>query len=889
MGALGFGAKKSSMASYSRVDLQRMLVLFVAYFVAAKFGGSLDPNHSFATPFWAPSGIALAFAFFYGRKVWPAIFLAAFIYDSQGGAVMPAAVVSAFGQSLQALVGATILQRLRFNPSLDRFRDVMSLVFGAAFFSTLISPTIGVSAMALSGRIPISEFAHTWSIWWSGDLMGDLLVAPALFVWGARPRYRINIHRVELIFVSLLSLVLCLTTFDFMSYNFDSIFARAYSLFPFVFWIAMRFGPRGSATASILISIVAIVGTARGLGPFIEAPSLAASLRHLQVFLATLCVTATSVAAVICERRMLEEKLSFLSEAGRILGSSTDFHSKVNSVAKLCVPFLADWCVIDIIMENGQVHRVAVAHDNPADADLAWEMKATLPSDLKTPRGIHEVLRSGAPNLVTHVSEQHLRDGARDGDHLKRLHKIGPKSAMVVPLKARGKIMGALTLISTDSDRHYTEEDFAFAQELERRTSWAMDNSKLLSETLTANRAKDDFLAALSHELRTPLNVILGWVQVLKTEKMIGPAKDHALDTLERNAQIQVKLINDLLDVSRIVAGKFQLEKKPMDLRSVAMTALESQKMAAAAKGVILKFNAEPYLGFTAGDSLRMQQVIGNLLTNAIKFTPAGGEVRLEIKREQNNLSVSVSDTGQGILPTFLPHVFDAFRQEEGGASRGHGGLGLGLSIVKHIVQGHGGKVRAESAGKNKGSRFTVSIPLLTGKDLRPALEAERQLLADYSPDVSNPLQDVRVLLVDDSPDLLVLITHWLENSGAKVTVAKSAAEAMLVLKDNRPDVILSDIGMPGEDGYQLIQKIRNLPPEKGGMIPAAAITAYAREEEEQKALAAGFQLHLPKPIVGKDLIQAVIFLREIHQGHQSEFNPFASDDSAELKVPKTE
>ncbi len=727
-----------------------MLLLFAAYFITAQLGLYLDPLHGIASPFWAPAGIALAGIVFFGRKMWPALFAAAFLGELTSGISIPAAALIAGGATLQALVGALILSRLRFSPSLDRFRDVMSFVFGAAFVSTLISPTVGVAALILSGRIPMAEYAATWSVWWSGDLMGDLLVAPVLFVWGSRPKYKIYVHRVELVFVSLLSVGLCLITFDFFNFQLESMFSRAYSLFPFVFWIAIRFGQRGSATASALISLIAIIGTTRGLGPFFEGPSLGLSLRHLQVFLATVSVTALAVSAVICERRVLEEKLSFLSEAGRILGSSTDFQAKVNSVAKLCVPFLADWCLIDIIMENEQIQRMAVAHANPAHEGLAWEMKATMPADPKTPRGIHEVLRNGTPNLIANMTEHHLRDAARDEDHLRLLEKLNVRSVMVIPLKARGKILGALTLLSSESERHFNEEDFAFAQELERRTSWAMDNSKLLTETLMANRAKDDFLAALSHELRTPLNVILGWVQVLRTEKMNEHSQAHALDTLERNAQIQVKLINDLLDVSRIVAGKFQLEKKPMDLRSVAMTALESHKMAASAKGVTLRFNAEPYLGFTAGDSLRMQQVIGNLLTNAIKFTPSGGEVRLEIKRDQNNLNVSVADTGQGIQASFLPHVFEAFRQEEGGASRGHGGLGLGLSIVRHIVQGHGGHVRAESGGRNLGSKFTVSIPLLTGKDLRPALEGDPHLKAEYPVGMLEPLRGVRVLLVDD-------------------------------------------------------------------------------------------------------------------------------------------
>lgn len=849
------------MLPSKRNHILQTLALIIVYVLASKICLNLETMNGVVASIWLPTGLSLAAVVLYGEKMWVGILIGDVLVNLFLGAHPGAAMGTGLGNVLEALLGAAILRRFRFSPSMERFRDVVILVVGAASISSLVSACVGVSSLFLDGTVSLSDFWQTWVMWWIGDVISDLIIAPLVLVWMSRPRYRVKFPVLEAIGSCLVTLIACLVTFDVLHLHSESLFARAYTLFPLIFWIAFRFGPRGAATATFFIGSLAVYATSQGMGPFLEG-TVWSSFRHLQVFLLTISVTGLAVAAVICERRVFEEKLSFLSEAGRIFGSSSDFQSKLNAVARMCVPFLADWCLVDILTENQTVHRAAVVTAVPDKQALAHELQVTFPADLNTPKGIHEVIRSGTPILMSNVTDAMLLEKTRDAQHMSLMKAIGIRSSMIVPLKARGKSLGAITLLSSSSGRIFTEEDFAFVQELERRTAGALDNAKLLSEAQTANRAKDDFLAALSHELRTPLNVILGWVQVLKTEMMGERAKAHALDTLERNAQIQVKLINDLLDVSRIVAHKFQLEKKPMDLKSVVATAVESHRMTASAKGIDLQFTAEPYLGFVSGDTVRLQQVIGNLLTNAIKFTPPEGQVKVQVKREGQSLTVTVADNGQGIDPQFLPFVFEAFRQEEGGASRAHGGLGLGLSIVRHIVQLHGGSVFAHSEGKNKGACFTIQLPLLAGKELGQRLEHEAEASRGSTATSRHPLEGVRVLLVDDSPDLLLLISHWLSHSGAIVFVAKSAQEALEILSHEKPDVILSDIGMPGEDGYQLIQKIRSLPPESGGTIPAAAITAYAREEEEQKALISGFQLHLPKPINGKTLVDAVTYLR---------------------------
>lgn len=836
-------------------------VLAAIYFITARFCLALESINGVAAFIWFPAGISIAALVLYGKPLWLGVFIGDLAVSLSINAAIPTALTTASGNTLHALIGFALLQKLRFHPAMERLRDVVALVGGAGVFGALVSATIGATAFHLDGSIRPGEFGHTWTVWWIGDMISDLIVVPLILTWSVKSRHQPRVSRLEVLGLVLLMAVVCILTFDLLEPNMNRVFTRAYTIFPLMFWIAFRFGPRGASLASFLVGTLAVLGTSQGVGPFYEKTVLE-SFRHLQVFLATVSVTGMAVAAVMSERRVLEEKLNFLSEAGRIFGSSADFQTKLTSIAKMCVPFLSDWCLVDIVTESQTVHRISCVTANREREDLAREVQATFPVDINTPRGIHQIIRSGTPVLISDFTDAMLSMGARDAEHFRLIRAVGIRSAMIIPLKARGRTLGAITFLSAESDRRFSQEDFAFVQELERRTSGALDSAKLLSEAQTANRAKDDFLAALSHELRTPLNVILGWVQVLKNEVMSDRARGHALDTLERNAQIQVKLINDLLDVSRIVAGKFQLEKRPLNLKALAATTLESLRMSAKAKGIDLQFHCEPFVGYVLGDSLRLQQVIGNLITNAIKFTPPGGTVRLDIERDHDHLKMVVSDTGQGIDPQFLPYVFEAFRQEEGGASRAHGGLGLGLSIVRHITQLHGGMVVAKSEGRNSGSQFTVRIPLLTGKNLAPRLQKEEGGQPAAKTDQERPLTGTHVLLVDDSPDLLLLISHWLQHAGAEVSIAKSASEALDVLKSAKPDVILSDIGMPGEDGYQLIQKIRALPAEEGGAIPAAAITAYAREEEEQKALAAGFQLHIPKPVVGKTLVEAVLQLR---------------------------
>ena len=375
-----------------------------------------------------------------------------------------------------------------------------------------------------------------------------------------------------------------------------------------------------------------------------------------------------------------------------------------------------------------------------------------------------------------------------------------------------------------------------------------------------ANRMKDEFLATLSHELRTPLNAMLGWAQVLRLGKLDSAAAARALETIERNARAQAQLIADLLDVSRIITGKLRLDLQPVELPKIIEATLDSARPGADAKGVHLEVSLDRLTSPVLGDADRLQQVIWNVLSNAIKFTPEGGRVMVRLQQIGGSAEIRVTDTGAGIRPDFLPYVFDRFRQAESTITRSHGGLGLGLSIVRHMVELHGGSVGVHSEGEGKGATFTVSLPV------RPAAAENAASLDDTMDkarvwETQGLLTGVRVLVVEDEDDTRELLATALEQCGAEVASASSAAEALASFDRLPPDVLVSDLAMPDEDGFSLIRKVRSREAGQGGDVPAAALTAYARTEDRVRALTSGFQKHLPKPIDPSDLIAAVAAL----------------------------
>ncbi len=378
------------------------------------------------------------------------------------------------------------------------------------------------------------------------------------------------------------------------------------------------------------------------------------------------------------------------------------------------------------------------------------------------------------------------------------------------------------------------------------------------AEAVRASQLKDEFLATLSHELRTPMTPILGWAQILQRSADDKAKVMQAAEVIERNARAQNRIVDDLLDMSRIVSGKVRLEVRSIDPAEIIDSALDTVAAAAEARGIRLEKDASPIPRLLRGDPHRLQQVIWNLLSNAIKFTSSGGVVKIALRRLASSLEISVSDSGQGIGPEFLPYVFERFRQADSSNSRQHAGLGLGLAIVKELVELHGGSVRVASPGKGLGATFTVSLPVAAMVGEESASLREQTPMPASSPSESNVLDGVKVLLVDDEIDARNLIEEMLRSSGADVVSAGSAADALLAMDHFRPDVLLSDIGMPGQDGYGLLAQVRSLPQEHGGEVPAIALTAFARPEDRIRALEAGFLEHLAKPVEQGELLAAI-------------------------------
>jgi len=427
-----------------------------------------------------------------------------------------------------------------------------------------------------------------------------------------------------------------------------------------------------------------------------------------------------------------------------------------------------------------------------------------------------------------------------------------------------------LTRFNESIDQSLTEAVRSYTQQVEREREALLANEQAARrEAEAANRTKDMFLATLSHELRTPLNAIVGWMSILRTEGCEEKELQEGLAVIERNTKAQVQLIEDVLDVSRIVAGKLRLEIRPCELIEAINAGIDVVRAAAEARGITLNVQLDPSASRTTCDPARIQQVVWNLVSNAIKFTPKAGTVNVRLAREQSGLRIQVSDSGQGISPELLPYVFDRFRQADSSTRRRFGGLGLGLSIVKHLVELHGGTVEAQSAGEGRGSTFTVRLPIKavqideSDQNLRGAGEVVGEGDGEDAATPAPPLvrlDGLRVLVVDDEADARRLLIKVLEGVGAIVTAAASAREAIEALPEALPDVLVSDIGMPNEDGFDLIREVRRRG-HHARDLPAVALTAFVGKDNQRQALLAGFQVHVPKPVDPRDLTAVIASL----------------------------
>ncbi|WP_392535007.1 response regulator [Nostoc sp. C117] len=549
-----------------------------------------------------------------------------------------------------------------------------------------------------------------------------------------------------------------------------------------------------------------------------------------------------------------KQNYSLLSEASRLLVSSLDYHTTLAKLANLVVPTLADCCFIDIVETNLTVfEEPVVAAATPEKEVLALLLRRFYSTSVDADFGVRKVLQTGEPELVTDAAANSFLVGMKQDAKTQRLmRQINIQSYIIVPLEARDRKLGTMTLITTQENRRYTQTNLNMAQALAQRAATAIDNARLYQQAIDANRIKDEFLAVLSHEIRTPLNPILGWAKLLRSNKLDPEKTALALETIERNAKLQTKLIEDLLDISRILRGKLSLNVCPVDLASIIRAAMETVRLSAEAKLIQVQSSLDPAVGQVFGDPGRLQQIVWNLLSNAIKFTPEGGQVEIYLEQINSQAQMRIRDTGKGISADFLPYVFDTFRQADSATTRKFGGLGLGLAIVRYLVEMHGGSVLVESLGEGQGATFIVKLPMI----LTDSIENSKE--SDTTASDTPAFGGLKIVVVDDDPDSLELVSFILEQHGATITAVSSAIEVLEILAQLKPDLLVSDIGMPEMDGYMLLRQIRSLSPEQGGQILAIALTAYAGEGNEQQAIKAGFQAHITKPIDPAQLITTI-------------------------------
>jgi PAS domain S-box-containing protein len=845
-------------------DILVGLAVTAAYFAAGKIGLTLASVNPSATAVWAPTGIALAAFLVLGYRIWPGVLLGAFLVNVTTAGTTATALGIAVGNTLEGLLGCYLVRRYAGGRHVfDQPDSIFKFAVLAGLIAATVSATLGATTLWLGGLAAQEDLAPVWITWWLGDCAGALIVTPLAMLWWLEHRIswtprqwaELGIH-----FIALTSFALLV--FSAWSPFHDKSYPIEYLCFPAVFLIAFRFGPRESATSLALLAGIAIHGTLKGHGPFAGWP-LNESLLLLQGFLAVLSVMALATAAAMVGRRRGETSVRHLNEdLERRVTDRTERLSRANedlreSEARLReaqhAARMGSW-VWDIeansIWWSEELYSIYGLDSNTFSATYEGYLERIHPEDRAHAREVVSgALREKRPFAFEHRivrPDGTIRFVLGQGDVIP-----GPKGG---PVQMMGSSQDITELKLAEIERAALRIEQAAREEAER-----------------ANRLKDEFLATLSHELRTPLNAIVGWADLLKEGKLDAATTKRAVETINRNVKIQSHLISDILDISRMTSGQLDLKMQPVHLAAAIEGAFDTMRPMAHAKNVALEREVDQLSASVPGDPDRLQQIVWNLLSNAIKFAPQGGHVTVRLAQEGSRARIDVEDDGPGIDPDFLPYVFERFRQRDSTGTRRYGGLGLGLAIVRHLVELHGGTVTATNRRDTKGACFVVTLPLADGRNVPPSVEpaSDGDGKACGPGDHAKPLRGRRILLVEDDRDSRELVAMYLTDCGADVEAVGSASEALSSLARHRPDALISDIAMPGMSGYDLIEKVRAMSLEKGGTVPAVALTAYAAKEDVSKALRAGFDAHMAKPVEMNRLVLKVhdLILVQLQKG----------------------
>ncbi len=542
----------------------------------------------------------------------------------------------------------------------------------------------------------------------------------------------------------------------------------------------------------------------------------------------------------IHEQKRAEESSRFLAQASAELAGVVDCESTLQKVANLAVPYFADWSAVDLADEEGHLRRLAVAHQDADKIALVRELMREYPPDPQSPVGLFAVLRTGKPELVGEITDERLVRQAKDEHHLRLIRSLGLKSYICVPLVVSGNTLGLLTFATAESGRRYTEADLALAVDLAHRAAVAIENTQLYQALRETDRRKDEFLATLAHELRNPLAPVCNALQILKMPKVDSQTVERTREMMERQVQHLVRLVDDLLDVSRVMRGKIELRRERVELASIVARAVETAQPLVDAQRHELSVRISSDSLLLDADPVRLAQVVGNLLTNAAKYTEPGGRIWLTAGRDGDMAVLRVRDNGIGIAPPMLPRIFELFVQVEHASARAQGGLGIGLTLVKNLVEMHNGIVHARSEGLGKGSEFVVRLPLLA------QVHDQAQVGQAGQPALSPAPSGYRLLVVDDNQDAADSLAMLLRLQGHEVRVAFSGVAALEMTKTYWPDMVFLDIGMPGMDGYEVARRLRLTPGLENVML--AALTGWGQQEDRRRTAEAGFDHHLVKP-----------------------------------------
>ena len=852
----------------------KLAVVAAIYYGAAKLGLSLAFINDSVSPVWPPTGVAIAAVLLFGYRIWPAIFVGALLANLF--TPLPAIGI-AVGNTLEALSAGFLLQFLDFHKSFDRARDVFKFTI-AAFLCTLAAATIGTLSLTFGHAASWAEFGPIWLTWWLGDSVGALVVAPLLLTWGSEARPWSDKRYFEAAVLLTLLAVSSMATFGGPAPVPLKYYPLARLIVPFFLWAAFRLGQRGVTVATIVVSLFAIWGAANGVGPFVGR-SLNDALLVLQVFLGSNVVMFMFLAATVEERRLAtatlhenERRLAANLAVTRILAESPALNDATGRILKTIGESL-NWEVGVIWTPDArgrELRCLSVWHASGAKVE-GFE---AITRERTFGRGV------GLPGRVwQNLKPVWIRDVAGDDNFPRAPFAVadGLHAGFAFPIMFGEKFLGVIEFFSHEirrPDRALLAMFGSVGNQIgqfiirkraeEEREELLRREHVARAEAEAANRTKDEFLAIVSHELRTPLNAIVGWTGLLRGGQLDEAMRGHAIEIIDRNSKAQAQLVEDILDVSRIVSGRLRLGLRPVQLDQVINAAVDSLRPVADAKQIEMFVTADRNAGPVSGDPDRLQQVVWNLLSNAVKFTPSGGQINVRLICGDSHHEIVVSDTGDGIRAEFLPHVFERFRQADGSKTRRHGGLGLGLAIVSHLIELHGGVVKAHSDGEGKGTTFTITVPCV-GVGTEHVLRATSGAHVRGEPE----LVGLRILTIEDDADSREMLEMVLRSQGAEVVSVSSVREALQVLNSNgwKPNLLVSDLGMPDEDGYDLIKQLRSGAVAGGANLPAIAITGYAGKEEGERALGAGYQTQLTKPVNWPELIKNILELTRNGRG----------------------